>query len=116
MKKIAVIGSRDFTDKEQLNVVLSQYIPFILVSGGAKGADQIAEAFADSHQLEKVILQADWKRFGRGAGHKRNITIVDTCDEVIAFWNGQSRGTKQAIDYAGTVGKPVTIIAFDLMH
>ncbi len=110
MKKIAVIGSRKFTDVERLNAVLMAHQPFILVSGGAKGADQLAESFADQHQLEKIIFDAEWSRYGRNAGPIRNKRLIEACDEVIAFWDGQSAGTKQAIHYAKQLDKQVEII------
>jgi len=34
------------------------------------------------------------------------------CDEVLAFWNGKSRGTKFTIDYAKARGLKVNIILF----
>lgn len=87
-------------------------MPFVLVSGGARGADKLGENFADEHQLEKIIFPAEWKKYGAAAGPIRNKLIVEDCDEVIAFWDGKSTGTNHSIGYARELGKPVQIIRF----
>jgi predicted Rossmann fold nucleotide-binding protein DprA/Smf involved in DNA uptake len=46
LKRIAVIGSRDFEDYARLESVLAHHLPAVLVSGGAKGADALAERLA----------------------------------------------------------------------
>lgn len=109
MKKIAVIGSRDFTDFSLLKDVLDAHGPMQLVSGGAKGADALAELYAKQNGLEVQLFKPDWKMFGRGAGVIRNRQIVESSDYVIAFWDGKSRGTKSSIDYARKQNKMVYI-------
>lgn len=46
----------------------------------------------------------------RGAPLMRNKQIVDYADKMIAFWDGESRGTSYAINYAGEKGKQVNVI------
>ncbi len=111
MKRIAVIGSRCFDDAELVASVLTPLLPFVLVSGAARGADTLGEAFADQCGLDKLIFPAEWKKHGVGAGYLRNITLIDHSDEVIAFWNGHSRGTKHAMDYAREQGKFIRAIS-----
>ena len=112
MKKIAVIGSRTFTDYDVLKKALDQYPAFILVSGGAKGADKLAEQYADEKGYEKIILKPDWKKYGKGAGLKRNQEIINLADEVVSFWNKMSEGTGHSLELARKKGMPVTIITF----
>ena len=109
MKKIAVIGSRDFDNFDLLKSVLDAHCPMVVVSGGAKGADALAELYAKQNGLEIQLFKPDWKMFGRGAGVIRNRQIVESCDYVIAFWDGKSRGTKSSIDYARKLNKAVHI-------
>ena len=113
MAKIAIIGSRDFENYALLKTTLESFSPTQIISGGAKGADALAERYAAEHDIELIVYKADWKQFGRGAGVIRNRQIVDHCDQVIAFWDGKSRGTKSSIDYAKKLGKPVLIVSFD---
>lgn len=112
MKKLAVLGSRTFTDYNLLKKELYEYPPFILVSGGAKGAETLAEQYADEKGYEKVILKPDWKKYGRGAGLKRNEEIINLADEVVSFWNKMSEWTGHRLELARKKGIPVTIIKY----
>jgi hypothetical protein len=102
--KLAIVGSRTFNDFEYLeesifNNLKVDYITEI-VSGGAKGADTLAEIFAKKYELPITIFNADWNTFGKRAGFIRNETIIKNCDFLIAFWNGISKGTKHSINLA----------------
>lgn len=114
--KIAVVGSRTFTDSEALNAdldaLLQAFGPFTLVSGGAQGADRLAATWALEHELPLEIHYPDWKRWGRSAGPRRNQLIVAGADRVIAYWDRQSRGTLSSIRFAESLGKPLTIHCF----
>lgn len=112
--KIAVIGSRDFTD---YNIVHDGIIESIsepiteIVSGGARGVDTLAKQFAEEYGIEIDEILPDYARYGRyRAPNLRNITIVDKCDFVLAFWNGISPGTRNAINYAKSIKKEYKII------
>lgn len=94
--KVAVIGSRGICVSD-----LKKYLPeqtTEIVSGGAKGVDASAKEYALSHGVKLTEFLPDYKKYGRGAPLKRNITIIEYADIVIAFWDGQSRGTKHVID------------------
>lgn len=110
--KIAVIGSRTFTNYELLSSVLNKLEIDLIVSGGAKGADHLAEQWANEKQIKTLIFKPDWNTHGRKAGFMRNLQIIDSCDSVVAFWDGESKGTKHSLDYAKKIGKGVTVYAF----
>jgi predicted Rossmann fold nucleotide-binding protein DprA/Smf involved in DNA uptake len=109
LKRIAVIGSRDFEDYGRLESVLEPHLPAVLLSGGAKGADALAERLAGERGLTIDVIPADWRRYGRGAGPIRNKQIVESADLVIAFWDGKSRGTRSALSHAEKMGIPVEV-------
>ena len=109
LKRIAVIGSRDFDDYGKLESVLESHLPAVLVSGGARGADALAERLAGERGLTIDVIRADWQRYGRGAGPIRNKQIVESADLVIAFWDGKSRGTRSALSHAEQIGVPVEV-------
>ena len=109
LKRIAVIGSRDFDDYARLESVLEPHLPAVLVSGGAQGADRLAERLAQQHGLTIDVIPADWQRYGRGGGPIRNKQIVESSALVIAFWDGKSRGTRSALAHADKVGAPVEV-------
>lgn len=110
--KYAVIGSRDFNDYELLESELSKYDIDCIVSGGAKGADSLAEQYAIERNIPTEIYKPNWS-LGRHAAILRNKTIVDSSDSVIAFWDGKSKGTSHSIKYAEKNGKPTIIIEYN---
>lgn len=115
--KIAIIGSRTFVDeqrgKERINKILTDNNILVneVISGGAKGADSIAEIFAKENNIPITIFKPDWS-IGRHAGLLRNSQIIDECDVVIALWDGKSNGTKDSIKKAEKSGKKVFIVNF----
>lgn len=112
MDKIGVVGSRTFRDYERLEGVLEKFLPFILVSGGAKGADSLAGQFAFEHKLPKIIHLPNWAEYGRSAGPIRNSLIIADSDKLVAFWDGKSKGTRDSINKAEEKGIPVLFIEF----
>lgn len=114
--KVAIVGSRNFSDyaflEKSVNEIMKRIGQTItlVVSGGARGADFLAERYADDNQIEKKIIEADWTKYGKKAGILRNTTIIDNSDIVIAFWDYESHGTKDAVDKAKRKGKEVFIV------
>lgn len=106
---LGIVGSRDFDNYlifcDKVDAVRETH-PEIdtIVSGGARGADSYAEKYAHENGLNLIVHQADWNKYGRAAGFKRNQLIWDDSDVIIAFWDGESKGTKHTIDkYKGTL-------------
>ncbi len=73
---------------------------FTIVSGGARGADTLAREYAEINGLKFIEFKARWDLYGKSAGFKRNKTMVDVSDICLFFWDGVSKGTKHAFDYA----------------
>ena len=108
--RLAVVGSRDFANKRQMDEELQKFLPItLLISGGANGADKMGERWARQRGIETQIFYPDHKRY-KHPYHHRNRLIAEACDHLVAFWNGHSTGTKYTIDYARRLGKPVTIV------
>ena len=108
--RIAVVGSRDFSDLDAVrNLVLGFEDGTILVSGGARGVDSVAERTQHAKSREYHIYEPDWKKHGKAAGPIRNAKIVKACDEMHAFWDGKSRGTKNVIALAERAGKLILV-------
>lgn len=115
IKKIAIIGSRDFKNKqlmnEQMQVLREQYDISLIISGGAKGADTMGVQWANKNDIATLVFMPDFKKHKR-AYHYRNRRIVREADIVVAFWNGSSTGTKYTIDFARTLEKEVLIVKY----
>lgn len=114
--KLAVIGSRDFNNDEFFDTQLKAFCQkhnqeaVIIISGGAKGVDTLAQNYATKYHCQMIVFKPDYKRFGRGATFIRNRLIVDNADVVLAFWDRKSTGTKYTLDYAKKQNKQVFII------
>lgn len=80
-----------------------------IVTGGARGVDMAAEAYARAAGLALTVIRPDYPRYGRGAPLVRNKQIIDLADVVLAFWDGHSRGTAQALAYARKKQKEVRL-------
>jgi hypothetical protein len=107
------VGSRSFADYERLKKFILEHINIedisLVVSGGAIGADTLAERFAKEYNLKKKIFIPQWDTYGKSAGYIRNIDIVKEADVVFAFWDGQSKGTKSTISLAREHNKVVHV-------
>lgn len=110
--KVAVIGSRTFDKYESVYNVLSKLKITEIISGGAKGADSLAERYAKEAEIPTKIFLPDWETYGKKAGFLRNTQIIEECEMVVAFWDSESKGTKDSLDKAEKLGKKVMIIPF----
>lgn len=105
--KIAIIGSRNLKVDN-----LERYLPketTEIVSGGARGIDTCAKQYALANGLKLTEFLPDYDRYGRRAPLVRNDEIIAYSDQVIAFWDGQSRGTWYVIDHCKKANKKVTV-------
>ena len=106
--KVLIAGSRSIEKFD-----LTKYVPpeaLLIISGGAKGIDTLAEQYADTHKISKLILRPSYTLYGRAAPLKRNEAMVDIADYVLVIWDGTSRGTMHTIAYAKKKNKSVTVI------
>ena len=125
--KIAVVGGRDFNNYNSVCLALAEFKPSMLISGGATGADALAEKFSRDFGTPIRVYKANWHdytppciigtnkyghKYNKLAGMNRNTKIIEDCDMVIAFWNGVSTGTKDSIDKANALGKKVVVISY----
>jgi len=77
-----------------------------IVSGGATGADALAESYAKLRDIPIQVFPADWDTHGRAAGPIRNRQIVKASDLIVAFWDGKSPGTRSTKGLTEKAGKP----------
>lgn len=109
--KVAVIGSRGAPESAERLIL--HYLPAHtteVVSGGAVGIDRLAERVASSLGIPVRVFLPDYDTYGRRAPLERNEKIIAYADEVLAFWDGVSRGTGYTITACIRAGKPVRII------
>ena len=117
--KLIVAGGRDFMDYsllveelEKLANTTLQDKAVSIVSGMARGADSLAYHYARTNNIHVYQFPADWNKYGKGAGYKRNEAMGRMADGVLAFWDGKSRGTKHMIEAMTLMGKDVFTITY----
>lgn len=110
---ILVCGGRNYSDKEFLFRSLDHckkwWNPDCLIHGGAKGADTLAGQWADSRNIDKIIIPADWTAHGRAAGMIRNKKMLTFKPSVTIAFNGGA-GTENMITLSRQAGIPVLIL------
>lgn len=110
MDRIAVVGSRNWKDLLKIkNFIDTLDEDTVVISGGAIGVDRDAEWLAKQRGLLTKVYPADWKKYGRSAGIRRNNDIVKMADRIAAFWDGESKGTYHTICLSAKAGKPLLI-------
>ncbi len=80
-----------------------------VVSGAAYGVDQLGEMYGKRNGLPIRSFPAEWQKYGKSAGYRRNEVMAKNADALIAVWDGESRGTKHMIDIARAAGLTVYV-------
>ena len=111
--KTIIAGSRTITDYQIVKTAIenSGWLGKItlIVSGCARGVDQLALRFARENSIPTAKFPANWKKYGKSAGHRRNADMADYADALIAVQLNNSPGTTNMIDTMGNRGKLVYI-------
>jgi hypothetical protein len=132
--RIIIAGSRDFNDYHLLFTKCNQIFAQLskeglltgsinqdiknmeIISGTARGADELGEIFAEEHNISVIKFPADWDTYGKSAGYRRNAEMALYAKEdngiLIAFWDGISKGTNHMIDLAKKYGLKVFVVNY----
>ncbi len=115
MIRLAIVGTREYSNYEEFEKIVDQHIgdigrPAFIVSGGARGIDSLAERYAKEHKINTEIYHPDWKRHGKAAALIRNTDIISNATHVLALPGPSSRGTYDAIRKAIDRGKILKIV------
>lgn len=114
--RVIICGSRGFMDYgllcEKMDYYVSECEEIEVISGRARGADSLGERWARERGLAVRVFPADWERYGRSAGIRRNAVMAGVADGVVAFWDGRSRGTADMIRRARACGLRVRVVRF----
>lgn len=107
--KVIIAGSRTIFDSRLVYqaVERSGFEITEVVSGGAKGVDELGERWARSRSLRFTVFSAEWGKYGTSAGPVRNTRMAEYADALIAVWDGRSPGTGNMITTALAKGLKV---------
>ena len=127
MDKFALLiaGSRGFNDYETLkkycNLLLCRQKDksICIVSGGARGADALAERYAREQGYELKVFPAQWDKYGTSAGYRRNKEMHEYISSfgnrgVVCFWDGKSKGTAHNFDLCKQYNNPLRVYNYGL--
>ena len=118
---LAIVGNRFINDEEyndfefveqETNRIINEHNLEVthILSGGAKGADNLARVYAVAYGIPTVLFRPQYEIYGKKATFLRNTIIVEESDFVIAFWDGNSNGTRDTIHKAYALNKPIEIV------
>lgn len=114
--RVIIAGGRAFKDYKRLcsvcDYMLQNQKDIEIVSGTAMGADKLGEQYAQEHGYKITRFPAEWDRYGKSAGFKRNEEMAKYSDALIAFWDGSSKGTEHMINLAEKHGLKIKICYF----
>ncbi len=115
MIKLIIAGGRDFNRVLTLKREMLNYDTTSLevVCGGAKGADTYGERWAKKNNVPIKYFLAEWDKYDNAAGYIRNRQMAEYGTHLLAFWDGESRGTKNMIDTATELGLNVQIVMYN---
>lgn len=116
---LAIVGSRNFNNYDEVCIGIIDTLDLwkisineinAIISGGANGVDTLAKKFAKEFDIPFLVFEADWSKYGKSAGPKRNTLIVNNSTHVIAFVAPDSIGTWDTIRKAQNLNLLVNII------
>ena len=109
-----VAGSRSFVNyalmKAELDAILKK--DDVIICGMAKGADLNGKRYAKERELKVIEMPADWKKYGKSAGYKRNMEMAQIADCSIIFWDGKSPGSRHMINISKNMGLKTIVKMF----
>lgn len=108
--RVLVCGGRTYAEQGRVSEVLDELRPTELITGGAKGADRLAENWARFNRVPVDVFPAQWAVHGRGAGPIRNQQMIDAGQPelVLAFPGGS--GTADLVARAQAANIPIRAI------
>lgn len=100
-KAVIVVGTRTYDDYDKVSEILNKMKvdeSFDIISGGASGADSLAERYAKENLIKSIIIKPDWNKYGKKGGYERNKQmhiLLKQYEEryCVCFWDGKSVGT-----------------------
>jgi hypothetical protein len=114
--KIIVAGGRDFNDyellKENLNEIVGDNSNIEIVSGMARGTDLLGIKYANELGYPVKEFPAQWDKYGKSAGYRRNEEMAKYSDTCVCFWDRKSKGTKHMIDLSNKYNLKTFVINY----
>lgn len=110
-----IAGSRSITDPGIIRAAIrkSKLVITEIVCGCAAGVDRLGENYGNLNNIPVAQYPAEWDKYGKSAGYRRNVVMAENADALIAIWDGKSSGTKHMIDIAKSKGLCVKVWIYE---
>jgi hypothetical protein len=98
--RVLCFGGRAFVDAAKVDKALNQFWasisgePFLLIHGGAKGADTMCGEWAKARGLPVARVDANWDAHGKAAGPIRNQWMLEYLQPTYAIGFPGGVGTR----------------------
>ena len=104
--RVIIAGSLSIKDQSHVDKAVeeSKFNIDTVITGGSKSIDTLAESWAFSNDKNLIVMNADWETYGRAAGYRRNVSMAESADALIAIWDGKSQDTMHMINIARDKG------------
>lgn len=109
--RVAIVGSRHFAAPDRVSAyVRSLPKGASIVTGSASGVDAAATRAARDAGIPVQVMPASFDEMADAArAAARNQRLVESCDVLVAFWDGSSKGTRTTVERALDSGKEVHV-------
>lgn len=113
-----IAGSRDCSDDQLLADAMAAcgWRPSAVLSGAARGVDRLGEEWAARNGIPVERFPADWDRYKKAAGYRRNAEMAARAEALVALWDGKSPGTRHMIELGTRAGLRVHVYRIDLVR
>lgn len=110
--KTIIAGSRTINNKEFVRYCcrMSEFKITEIVCGMANGPDLLGKELAEESSIPVKEFKAQWEKFGKSSGYKRNREMGEYCDQAIIIWDGESKGTRHMINIMEELRKPFFLV------
>ena len=114
--RLIIAGSRKWPWpnylKQAITFYLGNYQPheIEIICGEAAGPDSWGREWAEERGIRVTSFPADWDQYGNGAGYLRNKEMAEYGTHLLAFWNGESKGTQHMVNLAVEYGLKIRVL------
>lgn len=118
MIKLIIAGGREFNDYDMLEEKIDLFRQvhndqkITIISGCARGADELGAKYAVNNNLRLINIPANWNLYGKSAGYRRNESMAKVATACMVFWDGESKGSKHMIDIATKKGLDTIVVHY----
>ncbi len=117
--RLVIAGSRGLNNYEKIKDIIHRYLQVhnlqcsdieIVTGECPTGVDLCARMFAYEYDVPLMTMVAEWKKYGKAAGPKRNRRMAEYGHQLLAVWDGSSPGTKSMFTEMAKLDKPVYLV------